>query len=273
MTAAAPFSHVTRLEPVSGADSSGPFAGDVHPEWTIGGKANGGYLLAMLGRGVLAAADQPHVLAASAHYLHAPDPGPVQVRVESLRRGRTASQLRAQLVQGDRACVEALFTTGTLERGAEPFWSGGVPSPGDATFDDAVRVPGTSPVGLRIAIMDQVDVRLDRDAAGFSKGRPRGRGELTGWLTLPHGESFDAVSLLYALDSFPPATLDIEATGWVPTLELTGYLRALPAPGPVRVLQKAHLVHSQRVDEQCWVWDSEGQLVAHGTQLAGIRLG
>ena len=62
-------------------------------------------------------------------------------------------------------------------------------------------------------------------------------------------------------------------TGWVPTLELTVYVRALPAPGPVRVLQRANLIDGQRVDEQCWVWDSRARLVAHGTQLAGIRLG
>jgi hypothetical protein len=39
------------------------------------------------------------------------------------------------------------------------------------------------------------------------------------------------------------------------------------------VLQKANLVDAQRVDESCWVWDSAGRLVAHGSQLAGIRLG
>ncbi|MDT4920087.1 MAG: hypothetical protein QOI15_989, partial [Pseudonocardiales bacterium] len=96
---------------------------------------------------------------------------------------------------------------------------------------------------------------------------------LRGWLALPGDEPFDPASLLYAVDSFPPATLDVELTGWVPTLELTGYVRALPAPGPVRVLQEAHLVDHQRVDETCWVWDSTGRLVAHGTQLAAIRIG
>jgi hypothetical protein len=54
---------------------------------------------------------------------------------------------------------------------------------------------------------------------------------------------------------------------------MTAYVRALPAPGPVRVLQRVGLIEGQRVDEQCWVWDSRGRLVAQGTQLAGIRLG
>jgi hypothetical protein len=59
----------------------------------------------------------------------------------------------------------------------------------------------------------------------------------------------------------------------VPTLELTVYVRALPRPGPVRVLHRAHLIEEQRVDESCYIWDREGRLVAQGRQLAGVRLG
>ena len=86
-------------------------------------------------------------------------------------------------------------------------------------------------------------------------------------------EPFDPVSLLFAVDAYPPATFEIEFSGWVPTLELTVYVRALPAPGPVRVLQRAQLIDGRRVDESCWIWDRTGRLVAQGTQLAVIRLG
>ena len=96
---------------------------------------------------------------------------------------------------------------------------------------------------------------------------------MRGWLDLPGTAVFDPISLLFAVDSFPPATIDIERVGWVPTLELTAYVRALPVPGPVRVLQRAHLISGQRVDEACFVWDRSGRLVAQATQLAGIRLG
>ncbi|MGD0395084.1 MAG: thioesterase family protein, partial [Acidimicrobiales bacterium] len=85
--------------------------------------------------------------------------------------------------------------------------------------------------------------------------------------------AFDPISLLFAVDAYPPATFEIEFSGWVPTLELTVYVRALPAAGPVRVLQRAQLIDGQRVDEVCSVWDRTGRLVAQGTQLAGIRLG
>ena len=263
------FSTVTALCPAG----PGRFTADVHPAWTIADKPNGGYLLGLLGRAAQAVGPHEHVIAASAHFLRPPEPGPVTIDVDVLRAGRTASQLRVRLGQDDHGCIEALITTSTLDARSEPYWTGGAPAAGTAAFADSVRLPPVSPVGLPVAIMDQVDLRIEPESFGFGRGAPSGRGELRGWLALPHGEAFDSSSLLYAVDAFPPAVFDLEPTGWVPTLELTAYVRAVPQPGPVRVLQKASLIDGQRVDEACWVWDSTGRLVAHGTQLAGIRLG
>jgi hypothetical protein len=263
------FSQVSALTPLG----EGRFAGDVHGEWTIADKPNGGYLLAMLGRAATQVGPHPDVIAASAHYLRPPDPGAVTLEAELLRGGRSASQLRVRMVQDGQACIESTFTTSTLNPATEPYWSAGVPDAGSGTFDGALRLPPVNPLGMHIPIMGQADVRIDRASLGFGRGTPSGRGELYGWLALPEDETFDSLSLLYAIDAFPPATFDVEMTGWVPTLSLTAYVRAVPAPGPVRILQKAHLVDAQRVDEGCWVWDRTGRLVAQGTQLAGIRLG
>jgi hypothetical protein len=229
----------------------------------------------VLGRAAAYAGGHPHVIAASAHYVRPPDPGRAVVEAEVLRSGRSASQVRTRMTQDGRTCVEAVVTTARLDPATRPHWDAGVPEPGlpPAPTQDAVRLVPVTPDGMRFPIMGQVDLRLDRGSAGFAVEAPSGRGELRGWLDLPLGESFDPASLCYAVDALPPATFDIERTGWVPTLELTVYVRALPAPGPVRVLQKANLVDAQRVDESCWVWDSAGRLVAHGSQLAGIRLG
>jgi hypothetical protein len=269
VTAAVPFSVVTGLT----ADGPGRFAGNVHSGWTIGGKPNGGYLLAMLGRAATAVGPHEHVMAASAHYLRSPEPGPVRIEAEVLRGGRSASQVVARMTQGEQLCVESLITTTRLEPDSKAYWSAGTPEPGRATLDESMRLPSVAPNGVRVAMLEHVDLRVEPASLGFAQNAPSGRGELYGWLSLLDGEDFDPTSLLYAVDAFPPATFDIELTGWVPTLELTVYVLALPAPGPVRVLQKAHAIDGQRLDEGCWVWDSTGRLVARGNQLAGIRLG
>ena len=227
----------------------------------------------MLGRAATTVGPHEHVIAASAHYLHSPEPGPVVVEADVLRAGRNASQLHARMVQDGQVCIEALFTTSVLDPDGKPHWSDGAPEPGTATFEESIRLPPASPSGFPVAIMEHVDLRIEPGSLGFARGAPSGRGELRGWLALPDDEPFDPTSLIYAVDAFPPATFDVEMSGWVPTLELTVYVRALPAPGPVRVLHKAHLIDAQRVDEICWVWDTTGRLVAHGTQLAGIRFG
>lgn len=263
------FSEVSRLSPAG----EGSFSGELSPQWTIGGRPNGGYLLAMLGRAAAAVSPQGQVIAASAHYLQPPDPGPVTIEAEILRQGHTASQVRARMVQASRPCVEALVTTSLIDEHSAPYWAGGLPVMGDVAYEDCVRLVPRTPDGTAVAIMEQVEVRLEPLTTSFLTGNPSGRGELRGWLRLPDGEPFDCFSLLYAVDGFPPATFEVEYAGWVPTLELTVYVRAMPAPGPVRILQRAQLVEGRRVDEVCFVWDDAGRLVAQGTQLAGIRLG
>ena len=264
-----PFAEVSALK----ARGAGLFDAEVNPEWTIGGRPNGGYLLAMMGRAAASVSAHGHVIAASAHYLHAPQPGPVVIDIELLRAGRTASQVRARLSQNGEACVEALLTASQLDAAAIPYWDRGLPEIGHVAYEDSTRLIPRLPGGARVAIMEQIEARLEPGSSAFTTGSPSGQGELRGWLALPDGEAFDPISLLFAVDAFPPATFDIEFAGWVPTLELTVYVRALPAPGPVRVLQRAQLIDAQRVDETCYVWDRTGRLVAHGSQLAGIRLG
>jgi acyl-coenzyme A thioesterase PaaI-like protein len=263
-----PFDVVTELAEVD----AGRFRGVLDPEWTIGGRPNGGYLLAMLGRAAAAVVPHDVVISATAHYFRSPDPGPVTLIAEVLRDGRSTSQVRARMSQHDRDCVEALVTVGRLRAGTKPYWDLGVPSVEAVAFDDAEPFAPQMPNGAGVAMMRQVDIRLDPDSTAFAAGNPTGRGELRGWLSLPGGAPFDPISLLFAVDAFPPATFDIEFTGWVPTMTLTVYVRALPEPGPVRIVQRAQLIDSRRVDEACFVWDRTGRLVAHGSQLAAIRL-
>lgn len=257
------FADVTAVERMQDAT----FRGEIDPGWTIMGKPNGGYLVAMMARAACETSTHDHVIASSAHFLRSPKPGPVRLEVETLREGRLTGQSRVRLLSDDVPCVESLVTIGPVDAAAEDAWSAGVPDVSGATFEQCHRLP--SPPAPEM--VGQVDLRLEERSLGFAVGRPAGVGELWGWLALPQDQPFDPVSLHFALDAFPPATFDIEMSGWVPTLELTTYVRGLPAPGPVQVLQKGRLIRDSRVDEACFVWDTQGRLVASGTQLAMLR--
>jgi hypothetical protein len=55
-------------------------------------------------------------------------------------------------------------------------------------------------------------------------------------------------------------------------MTLTAYVRALPAPGPIRLRQRVGLLAGNVADQVCEAWDTRGRLVAQATQLDSIRL-
>lgn len=262
------FAEVSRIE----STGQGRWSGDLDPRWTIGGRPNGGYLLALLGRAATAGSGRAHVLSASAQYLRAPAPGPVELEATVLRPGRGLTHVHARMRQGDQTCVEALLGTGELDDTSRADWTAPTTPPPSIPSSEAVRVPAVTPTGAEAAVMGQVAIDLDVDTAGLAPDAPTGRGEIAGWLALPGDAAFDDAALLYALDALPPASFTVAATGWVPTLSMTVYVRALPAPGPVHIRARAATISGGRVDETVWIHDSLDRLVAQGSQLAGIRL-
>ena len=49
------------------------------------------------------------------------------------------------------------------------------------------------------------------------------------WLRDDDREALDSAGLLFAADALPPAIAGVVFSGWVPTLDLTVYIRARPA--------------------------------------------
>ena len=85
----AAFSAATALRELGGGDS----ATHLHPDWVVGGKPHGGYLLALLARAGCAGTELPPV-AISANYLRVAQIGPVLLRTETLKEGRTVTVRR-----------------------------------------------------------------------------------------------------------------------------------------------------------------------------------
>jgi hypothetical protein len=94
----------------------------------------------------------------------------------------------------------------SLEADSRPYWEAGLPEASLLAWNEHERLIPILPTGQRVAIMEQVEVRLESATRGFLEGQPSGRGELRGWLALPDDEVFDPVSLLFAVDAFPPGS-------------------------------------------------------------------
>jgi hypothetical protein len=258
--------------------ADGVFDVDIDRGWTVGNKPNGGYLLALIVRAAgeaVGAVGSVHrdPLAATAHYLRAPDPGPAEIRTEVLRAGRSASQVRAVLFAAGEACVDVTATLGTLPTDPPPPWWTARELFDVAPYETCIAMPARREgAPFEVPIMDRCDLRLDPAVLGFASGRPSGSADLRGWVSFSDDGPIDPLALLFFLDALPPATFELAQTGWVPTLSLTAYVRSRPAPGRLRIRQRAHAVDDGRVDESCEIWDSSGRLVGQATQLAGIRI-
>ena len=135
----------------------GVFGADIHPLWAVGDKANGGYLLAILGRAARTVAQGAgdagsagwEVVSSSVTYLRAPQAGPATVRTTLLRSGRTAAHVRAVLVQGDADVVDAVFVLADLPDETSVRYDG-TPAFHAADPEECIRLtPKTPDRGLR----------------------------------------------------------------------------------------------------------------------------
>jgi acyl-CoA thioesterase len=249
----------------------GSWTAQIDPGWTIADRPNGGYLLAMAARAALGAVERPHPLAVSGHFLAPPAIGPAELEGTRLRAGRSLSTARATLAQDGQPMLEALVTAGRLGADGTPDWQRASGPPDLPPPDECLPGRPDLPSGIRVNILDHLDVRLDPATAGSSLGRPGGRLEMRGWVRFRDGRPPDALALLQAVDALPPTSFELGVAAWAPTVELTVYLRGLPAPGWLACVVRGQLWRDGWFDEDAEVWDASGRLVAQSRQLAGAR--
>jgi len=249
----------------------GTYTASLPAEWTIGPKPHGGFLLALAARAAVgtAAAALPAVeglapLAVSAQFLRAPEVGPVLLRTEIRKVGRTATVVSSVLEQRGRGCVESVVTVGRLPPQAPDYAD--LPDVPAAPPPDAVDLATLGAGGI-YKLGRVCDVRLDRAGAGFLTGRTGDPLALTLWVR-PAGERPDPYFALVAGDVSMPVTFNLGRFGWSPTVQLTALLRAEPAPGWLRVRVSCSAVHGQWFDEDAVVLDAAGRLVCQARQLA-----
>jgi acyl-coenzyme A thioesterase PaaI-like protein len=239
---------------------------------------NGGVLIATVLRAVLAESPHPYPVATSAHFLRVARLEPATVQVTWLKLGKSAATARATLIQDSLPVLEVTVTTGALpDRGSDPAelsWTGTPPRfPPIEECVDLGPWPGTVGADGTAGYAAQVCLLLDPATTGWRRGEPAGVPEMRGYFGLREDRDPDAYTLALAVDGLPPVVFGLGVTGWSPTVELTWNMRAVPAPGPLRVATRCRHVSGSWFDEEAEVWDSAGQLVAQSRQMARVGRG
>jgi hypothetical protein len=236
---------------------------------------NGGVMVATMLRAVLDTSPHPYPVATSAHFLRVPLLEPGEVEVTWLKQGRTAATARAALVQDSQIVLDVTVTTGSLP--ADPLANGDLTWTGQPPelppIEECVNLgPWRGTVGAdgTAGYAAHVDLRMDPATTGWRHGEPSGIPEMRGYFGLREDRDPDAYLLAVAVDALPPVVFGLGAAGWAPTVELTWHMRAVPAPGPLRVAARCRHVSGGWFDEEAEVWDGAGRLVAQGRQLARV---
>jgi acyl-CoA thioesterase len=262
------------LRTAASVEPLGPshYSVELSPAYTVMGHPHGGYLQCVMGSGALAAASDEgaahlHVTAIATNYVNPPSVGPAEIRTDVRRVGRGASFVHLTLHQDNLIVAESLATLGTLHEGVKTRYQN-ADLPVVAPLDECRKSTGSDEMN----IMRVVDQRLDPDSARWWTGEISTNADVRGWIRLDDGEaSWTAWSLLFASDALPPATFPLGSTGWVPTLQLTTYVRRIPIGEWLRARQWAVVIAEGLVDERLELFDETGELVASSSQLAMVR--
>lgn len=248
--------------------ATNPFNARIHDGWDVVGNANGGYLLAIGARAMAAAAEKPHPLSITAHYLSPGRPGEVTVDTHVLKVGRQLTTVRATLQGPEKPLVELLGTFADLDTIDGPLRIDASP-PELPPVEDCPQSIHDPELGLPPAMMDQLELRIHPDDARFMTGSPSGEPRIRGWLRLPNNEPMDVFGLLMATDAFPPTIFNAKLpVAWAPTVELTAHVRRVPEPGWLRCRFSTRFISGGMLEEDGELWDASGRLVAQSRQLA-----
>jgi acyl-CoA thioesterase len=247
----------------------GRFEAAVAPGWDIGGNANGGYLLAIGARALVAATGRPDPVTLTAHYLSPGKVGPVTVDAEVVKAGKRFTTATGTVRAADgRPVITMLGAFSSFDEpvDAPELVDAGPPELPDP--DECTWLPSTT-ADPASSFRRMVDLRLHPDDAGFATGDPSGNPLVRGWFRLRDGEPLDPIGLILATDAFPPTVFNARLpTAWTPTLELTCHLRGRPVPGWLRCAFSTRFVTGGFLEEDGVVWDASGRLVAQSRQLA-----
>ena len=239
----------------------------VHRGWRIGSVANGGYVLALVGRAFSEALNQPDPLSINAFYLAPVALGEVEVAVESLSETRSTHFASADLRQEGELKLRATAAYTDLDRLSGPDWANVTP-PEVPAFDD-VAAPAMS----HLEIHQSIDMRMVQGAEVFTEGKTNDSGEFVAWLAHQDGAAPGPIDLLMFADIMPPPIFTIYgAYGWVPTVELTVQVRRKPAAGPLLARHTTHHVTRGVAETDTEIWDVKGDLVAMARQTYKVRM-
>ncbi|MEZ5408656.1 MAG: thioesterase family protein [Acidimicrobiales bacterium] len=187
------FDRTTAVTPSS--QSPGWYEVDLSELWLSLVGIHGGYQAAISVQAATAAVPGRPVRTLSTSFIRSAQPGPASLRVQELRRGRTASTVTAELWQ--RGELRASTRLTMIEAGTDGVaWA----APAPVSLPSPEHCEPLNPPN-RVVHFERAEGRLDPATIPFTGGD---QARIAGWIRPLEARPIDAAWLAMAADWFPP---------------------------------------------------------------------
>lgn len=241
----------------------------------VGKTPHGGYLNALMHKALISQLPHSTAISSSVQYLDRIDEGDVSIHVEILKISRGSSSGIVKIIQDNRTCCTFTGTCTDLDviKGISDLET---PIPElfkTSDHKDYIKLNyDIITKGFTPSFIKQLECVIHPDHAWWNRsiGFEDAKARCSAVLEMKGGIP-DQFCLSFYADILPPVVINkYGALGWVPTITLTTLIRQLPTTKKVFADFIARDINKGYFEQDCNIWDLNGNLVASSRQLTRI---
>ena len=251
----------------------------VNPDtnYFVGNTPHGGYLMAIMHKALTNVLPHSTAISSSVQYLDRIDAKPFELEVDTFKTSRGSSSGIVKLIQDKKICTTFTGTCSDFEfmKGYDDLQK---PLPRifkDKDKNDYVKMNYDKiSKGFTPAFIQQLECLIHPDHAWWnrkdSNDNKDNEARCSAFLEMEGGTP-DQFCLSFYSDILPPVVSNkYGPLGWIPTITLTTHIRQLPSTSEVYADFKASDINKGYFEQDCNIWDLDGNLVASSRQLTRI---
>ena len=245
------------------------------PRYFVGNTPHGGYLLALMNKAMTQVLPHPSAINSNVYYLDRTEPESAELHVEVFRTSKGSSMGQVKLVQNNKiTCLYSALCSDFDHMKGYSGLSTPLPEIMKTVKEDDFKVMHYENLGLGStpAFIQQLNMSVHPDHAWWDRDIASDVAEArcSAYLELEGGIA-DTFVLSYLADILPPVVQNkYGSLGWIPTLALSCNIRQLPQTNLLFIDGLAKDISNGYFEQDCYIWDMNGNLVATSRQLAKI---
>jgi len=255
--------------------SENTFSFTPDPRYFVGNTPHGGYLLALMNKAMTQVIPHPSAINSNVYYLDRTESESAELHVEVFRTSKGSSMGQVKLVQNNK--ITCLYSALCSDFEYMKGYSGlktPLPEIMKTVKRDDFKVMHYENLGSGStpAFIQQLNMSVHPDHAWWERDISSDVAEArcSAYLELEGGIANTFV-LSYLADILPPVVQNkYGPLGWIPTLALTCNIRQLPQTNLLFIDGLAKDISNGYFEQDCYIWDMNGNLVATSRQLAKI---